>query len=168
MAPIMGQCNMRYWLAIATLALSVPALAHDFKAGSVRIEHPYATPTPSGAKNGAVYFREIRNNGDQADVLLSARSPAANAVEIHRTTMQDGMMRMRPVVELELAPGHAAATRHDAHDGGIHLMLIGVSKPLVEGERFPLTLKFKRGGEVDVNVVVQRPKGSEKAAEHKH
>jgi periplasmic copper chaperone A len=159
---------MRYWLALAASLCTSLVLAHGFDAGSVRIEHPYATPTPTGASNGAVYFREIKNNGNQADALVSARSPAAKVIEIHRTTMQDGVMRMRPLPELELAPGQAATTRHDAHDGGIHLMLIGVNKPLIEGERFPLTLKFKRAGEVEVYVTIQRPKASEKATEHKH
>jgi periplasmic copper chaperone A len=160
---------MKYWLAAAMAIGMVPAWAHDFKAGSVRLDHPYAAPTVASASNGAVYFREIRNNGDKADALISARSPAAKVVEIHRTNLQEGVMRMRHIPELELAPGQVAAARHDAREGGVHLMLIGVTKPLIEGETFPLTLKFRLAGEVEVKVVVQRPKqGAEKAAEHKH
>ena len=41
-------------LAAATLACAgISALAHDFKAGALVIDHPYATPTAPGARTGA-------------------------------------------------------------------------------------------------------------------
>jgi copper(I)-binding protein len=83
------QCRRRYVLSslmalglVACAAFSGPAFAHDFKLGPLRIDHPYATPTPSGAANGAAYLRGIRNTGDQPDRLIGASTPAARAVEI--------------------------------------------------------------------------------------
>ncbi|MBX9756541.1 MAG: copper chaperone PCu(A)C, partial [Pseudomonadaceae bacterium] len=39
--------------------------------------------------------------------------------------------------------------------GGNHLMLFGLQKPLVAGERFPLTLEFEKAGKVEVEVVIE-------------
>ena len=55
--------------------MAVPTLAHDFKLGALRIDHPYATPTPPGATTGAAYVRGIRNTGEQPDRLVGARTP---------------------------------------------------------------------------------------------
>jgi copper(I)-binding protein len=40
---------------------------------------------------------------------------------------------------------------------GLHLMLMGLEKPLVAGEHFPLTLHFAKGGDRVVEVSVQSP-----------
>ena len=47
-------------LALAPLSASLPALAHDFKAGAVRIDHPYAPPSLAGQSSAAVYLRGLR------------------------------------------------------------------------------------------------------------
>jgi len=48
-------------------------------------------------------------------------------------------------------------------------MLIDLKQPLNEGDSFPMTLEFERGGKVEVKVVVQVPKArSDDMAGHKH
>jgi copper(I)-binding protein len=51
-----------------------PARAHDFKLGALRIDHPYATPTPAGARTGAAYLRTLRKPGDEPDRLIGAHT----------------------------------------------------------------------------------------------
>ena len=51
---------------------------------------------------------------------------------------------------------------------GYHLMLLGLKKPLQEGDSFPVWLTFKQAGEVKVDVRVQVPKASSQPQEHKH
>ncbi len=146
-------------LAAATALVLVPpaAAAHDFKAGSVVIDHPYATPTPAGARTGAVYFRALRNAGREADRLIGARTSVAASVEIHRTTIDgNDVMKMRPLEALDLPPGASPNLRHG---GDLHLMLVDLKTPLKEGERFPVWLRFERAGEREVTVWVQRPRG---------
>ena len=41
---------------------------------------------------------------------------------------------------------------------GYHMMLVGLKKPLKEGDTFPMTLQFERAGKVDVKVYVQTPR----------
>ena len=137
--------------------------AHDFKAGALVIDHPYATPTPAGARTGAVYFQALKNTGREADRLIGVRTPVAASAEIHRSTMDGDVMRMRQIDALELPAGAEIKVRHG---GELHLMLIDLKAPLKEGERFPVWLRFERAGEREVMVWVQQPRSG--AAEHKH
>lgn len=156
---------------LITLVLlgALPAWAHDFKAGDLRIDHPYATPTRPGLSTGAVYFRGIRNTGVVADRLLSASTPVAGRVEIHRMQMLQGaqgeVMQMRAVPSLEIPAGATVAMKHGMPDG-YHLMLLDLKAPLKDGDRFPVTLTFEKAGVHEVNVWVQTPRAG--AAGHQH
>ncbi|MCC9597011.1 MULTISPECIES: copper chaperone PCu(A)C [unclassified Rubrivivax] len=147
----------RFVLMLAATPCAGGAQAHGARAGDLAIDHPYATPTPAGLATGAVYFRTIENRGRTADRLLGASTPRAERVEIHRSTMDGDVMRMRAVPALELPAGAGVRLRHG--EAGAHLMLFGLSAPLRDGERFPLTLRFEHAGSVEVNVWVQTPRG---------
>lgn len=147
---------------------ALSAWAHDFKAGDLRIDHPYATPTRPGLSTGAVYVRAIKNRGAQNDRLLSASTPVAARVAIHRMQMDGDVMRMRPVDALDLPAQSDVQLRHGMTDGH-HLMLFGLKAPLQDGDRFPVTLRFERAGTHEVMVWVQTPRRSGTAAtEHAH
>jgi periplasmic copper chaperone A len=154
---------------LATLALTgalFSVQAHDFKLGPLRIDHPYATPSPAGAKNGAAYVRTLRNTGDQADRLVGASTPAAQSVEIHRSVIDaNNVMRMRAVDGITVPAGGELRLRHG---GEFHLMLIDLKAPLKDGARFPMTLRFEKAGEREVTVLVQRPRDGSPAHEHRH
>lgn len=149
-------------LAAAGLWLPAAALAHGVRAGDLLIDHPYATPSLAGTRQGAAYLRGVRNQGDAADRLVGARTPVAERVALHHMRLDDGVMRMRevPFIELparsELALGHGSAW---------HLMLEALKQPLKDGDRFALTLRFERAGEHTVQVWVQTPRD---ASPHRH
>ncbi|MCD0417013.1 copper chaperone PCu(A)C [Rubrivivax sp. JA1024] len=153
----------RFGLLLAA-ACAGSARAHGTRAGELAIDHPYATPTPAGLATGAVYFRKIENRGRKADRLLGASTPRAERVEIHLSTMDGNVMRMRAIEALELPAGASVRLRHG--EAGAHLMLFGLSAPLRDGERFPLTLRFEHAGTVEVTVWVQRPRKSAGGHEH--
>lgn len=152
-------------------ALAFPVAAHDFKAGDLRIDHPYATPSRPGMTTGSVYFRGIRNSGSHADRLLSASTPVAESVEIHRMQMVSGaqgdVMQMRAVPALEIAPGATVAMKHGTPDGH-HLMLVGLKAPLKDGDRFPVTLTFEKAGIRELMAWVQTPRNQPTDTRHKH
>lgn len=148
-------------LLLGSGLLGSVAMAHDFRAGELRIDHPYATPSRSGLNTGAVYFRLIRNQGTVGDRMLSARTPVARAVEIHRMQMQGNVMHMRAVPALDIPGGAQVPMKHGTPDGH-HLMLIGLKAPLKDGDRFPVTLRFEHAGEHTVQVWVQTPRTSQK------
>jgi hypothetical protein len=131
------------------------AAAHGAAVGDIRIEHPFATPTPPGVMVGAAYLAKVENTGSRADRLLGATSPAAGQVQMHTMTVDaGGVMRMREAPALDLAPGAAIRMRPGA---GLHLMLMDLKRPLKVGDSFPLTLQFEHAGKVEVKVIVQQP-----------
>lgn len=145
-------------LAGACFAGMPKAMAQDYMVGQMEIAQPWARP--STVRTGAAYFR-LTNKGDSADALISVAGDVADKVELHTMTMDGNIMRMRKVESLILPAGKSIAIE----PGGLHIMLIGLKKPLVEGESFPLHLTFKKAGGVDITVHVQaKPPASGDAA----
>jgi hypothetical protein len=146
----------RFLLLFAlTFAITTAAAAHDYMQGDIRIMKPWSRPLPAVSVNGAAYMT-IMNKGATPDRLLSVSTPAARKAELHNHTMEGGLMKMRPVGAMEIAPGNAAALQ----PGGLHIMLMGLAEPLVEGHSFPLTLNFERAGNIEVTVVIFVPEES--------
>lgn len=139
-------------LALAAIALFASQFsnAQDFSAGSIRIDQPWTRATPPGAKNGAAYFKI--SNGGEADELLAASGPElAQRVELHVHLHENGTMLMRQVAKVDVpAKGEVAFKPM-----GYHVMLIGLKKPLQAGEKLPLTLKFRKTGDVKIELKVE-------------
>ncbi|GKW48585.1 copper chaperone PCu(A)C [Halomonas sp. NCCP-2165] len=153
-------------LAVAALAALPPsALAHEAHHEDLRIAHPFATPTPPGAPNGAAYL-DIGVGGEQPARLIGASSPVSEVVELHDMTLEEQRMVMRQREAFEIAPGETLTMRPG---GGKHLMLINLNAPLAVGQRFPLTLEFAERDSVEVEVWVEEAAaGSEAADAHHH
>jgi copper(I)-binding protein len=130
----------------ALLALAGVALA----GGHMEVSGAWARSTPPVSDVGAAYLR-IHNAGDDKDRLLGVSSPVAERTEMHTTTSEGGMMKMRPLGAVDIEPGAEVSF----HPGGHHLMLVGLKHPLKEGDRFPLTLTFEHAGTVRVDVEVR-------------
>lgn len=102
---------------------------------------------------GAVYLT-IANLGEGPDTLNSAAINGCDIVEIHESSMIDGVMSMRPVEGGQiLIP--AGATIQLAQ-GGIHLMCIGKGSFAV-GDMVTVTLDFASAGSIDLMVPVVDP-----------
>jgi len=90
---------------------------------------------PGQSETGA--FMRIKST--KALKLLGVSSPVAKKVEIHKMEMDQGVMRMRPMSGLEIPANSSVALE----PGSYHVMLIGVTKPLVKGQKVPMTLEFQ-------------------------
>jgi hypothetical protein len=132
-----------WWLAFVTAAAAAPP------ATSIRIEQAWARETPPGATVGAAYLRIV--NSGAADVLRGASTPIAKHVELHSSTVENGIMRMRPLPELAVPARQTIAFK----PGTLHMMLIDLARPLKAGERIHLTLMFRDAGSVSVDVPVR-------------
>lgn len=133
-------------------------------AGSaIDVTEAWARATPPGVEVGAAYF-VIRNNGSSDDRLVRAASPVAEKVEFHRTTVHDGVARMRQQPSVTVAADGETVFA----PGGMHLMLLGLAQPLSAGERFPLALTFERAGTIEVEVAVRRPGAQGHPHRHEH
>ena len=137
-------------LALSMLA-STGALAQSTQLGSLRISDAWARTTVPQQANGAAYV-QIENTGKQADKLLRASSPAAQAVEMHAMTMDHDIMRMRQLDDLALPAKGALAMKPGS---GAHLMLIGLKQPLQAGQSLNLVLEFEKAGKVTISAKVK-------------
>ena len=143
-------------LLAASLAIAAPALAHEYMQGDIHIVKPWSRPLPAVSRNGAVYMT-LMNKGGAPDRLVSISTPAAKKAELHNHIMEDGLMKMRPVEAVEIVPGTPSVLK----PGGLHVMLMGLSEPLVDGNSYPLTLNFERAGSVEVKVMIFEPEESD-------
>lgn len=117
----------------------------------VTVDNAWTNATPPGATVGAGYMT-IRNGDEAAARLSGMASGAAERVELHTMSMDNGVMTMRPVEGgLEIPAGGAVELK----PGGLHLMLIGLKQPLAEGTTVPVTLVFDSGARVDVALAVR-------------
>lgn len=149
---------------LAMMSFTFHAQAHEVSADGLRIAHPFASPTPPGAPNGAAY---LDISADDASLtLVGASSPVSDVVEIHTMSMEDGTMRMRRLEELAVPAGETIKMRPG---DGVHLMLIGLQDKLEAGDKFPMTLEFAELDSLEVEVWVQEPaQGSAAADDHHH
>ena len=157
---------LRTGLAAMIIALLVglgQATAHDFKKGDLSIDHPTATPTAPGQPHGAIFIEKLKNSGAKDDQLIAARSGISKSMEVHRMSMDKGVMAMREIPGVTI-PARGEVSMARGSKEGYHLMLMNLNRPLKEGEKFPVTLIFKNAGEVTVEIEVEKRSG----AKHGH
>ena len=148
---------MRILTTLVALCLSLPV-----QAGEIMVMDPFARVARPGAPTGAA-FLGLHNLGDAPDRLIGAESPVAEVVQIHTHIEEDGVMKMRRIEDGILLP---AGAMHELARGGDHVMLMGLTRQLTEGERFSLTLIFEMAGEVTIEVPVDNAR--DQAGAHKH
>lgn len=151
---------LRQLLAGAVLlSLSGLSVAHEFKAGNLLIDHPWARELPPTSATSAAFFT-LHNKGDQDDRLLGASTPVAGTAELHTHVHVGELMRMQKIDSANV-PAHGMT---EFAPGGHHVMLFDLKQPLKAGDSFPLTLQFEKAGAVEVTVKVE---ASEPPREHK-
>jgi periplasmic copper chaperone A len=133
--------------AAITTVLACALLAACGRSEPVNVNDPWANATPVGASVAAVYMELTVAN---ADTLVAASTTVADHIEMHASSEENGMMKMRPLATVELQAGQPFSFAQ----GGTHFMLIDLRQPLVAGMRFPMTLEFQRAGAVTVQVQV--------------
>ena len=134
---------------LALVAMAAPAATHEEKTGDVTIVHPWSRPAPQG-QNGVIYL-DIRNDGAADDRLIAVSTPLATKVELHKSTMEDGIHRMEKVESIVVPAGGAV----ELAPGGLHVMLVGLKFMLMAEETIPVTFTFERAGDITTGVSVE-------------
>lgn len=133
-------------LAGAALSLAGPAPAAD-----IQVVDPYVRLAPPNAPaTGA--FMVIKNASAQPRKLVKAESNAAKTVELHTHLNVDGVMKMREVPSIAIKEHGDVALK----PGSYHVMLIGMTRELKEGDRVPIKLTFDDGTAIAIEAPVQR------------
>jgi len=144
---------MKNKLSAMMMALSfIIGMSTGAIAGSddIIVEAPWSRAS-IGTSRPSVAYMTIRNRGTEAVTLTGLQTEAAMRAEVHRTsTDEQGLSRMEPAGDIVIAPGETVSLE----PGGLHAMLMMLSRPLTEGETFPLLLKFDDGSELTVDVPI--------------
>lgn len=138
---------MRAWLASAALLLSSFAAAAE-----VQVRDAWVRATvPAQKVTGA--FMKLWSAEDATVVAIS--TPVARRTELHMTHHKDGIAHMQAIPALTLDAG----VGYSLQPGGAHVMLIGLTAQIKEGDKVPLTLTVEgRDGKrrkIDVQAVVR-------------
>ena len=127
---------LRGLLLVPALLLPASAFA-DLDISDARIKHlPPTVPVRAG-------YMTIRNPSQVPVSIVAVRSAAFASVELHRSLMQDGMMRMQPVNTLQLGPGETLQLA----PGGLHLMMMRPVEPTRPGAEIEIVLELGDGSE---------------------
>jgi copper(I)-binding protein len=118
----------------------------------VMVHEAWARATPGASTTGAAYVMLM--GGSKPDQLVGVSTPVAAMAQVHETTDDHGVMKMRSVDTVPIPPNGMVTFA----PGGYHIMLTGLKQPLVAGQSFPLTLTFAHAAPVTVDVKV-RPLG---------
>jgi copper(I)-binding protein len=144
---IMSNLRFAVMSVILILACGSQVRAQAVTESSVAVEDAWARATPVRAETGVIYMTLV-NGGTVGDRLLGATTPMAEKVEFHSNMNGNGVMKMRELSAIVVAPG----ARVTLKPSGTHAMMIGLKQPLKEGQSFPLTLTFEKAGKIDVIV----------------
>ncbi|MBU6271543.1 MAG: copper chaperone PCu(A)C [Betaproteobacteria bacterium] len=111
-------------------------LGHQYYAHRFTLIHPWTDPTPSGQTQARVYFRF--EDVTETDRLLGARAFYAQSAELRASTDD----AEPPLSYLEVPAGSLA----DFSPGHPHVLLKGLTMPLIRDRSYPLTLEFEKSG----------------------
>lgn len=149
--------SRRFILAAAAALALVAPVATPFAAWAE--DHPetfhvhdaYARSMGGIGASGAI-FMMLHNNGSADDRLVGAKSDVAQKLELHTHKMNaEGVMQM---LEIEGGIPLAAGEAHLFQRGADHVMLMGLTRELKDGDSFAVTLVFESGAEFTFDVAV--------------
>lgn len=126
------------------------ASAREYTVGKIRVLDPWTRATAAAGANAAG-FVTITNDGTTPDRLVGAECPVAASTTIHASRDDNGVMTMRPVGGVDIAPGETVKLA----PGGLHLMLMETNRPLVHHDWVRCKLEFRNAGTIEVPFLVR-------------
>ncbi len=149
-------------VCVAVLAASVDPAAAQVRAGPLALSDLTVRASIGAVPNTAGYLT-VANSGRTADRLVAASCTCAARVEMHQTSSAGGVARMTQTTGFAVPAGG----RLTLAPGGGHLMLLGLTRPLRDGETVRLRLRFDRAGVVGAPFqVTTRPGAADPHAHH--
>jgi copper(I)-binding protein len=115
----------------------------------IQIDRAWSRAAAAG--RGGVLYCTVTDSGTP-DRLTGVSTPVADRAELHQSTRENGIAKMRAVDGLTVAPDKPLTLA----PGGYHVMLMGLKQPLKPGDKFPVTFTFEHAGAVDTTAVVEK------------
>jgi periplasmic copper chaperone A len=138
-------------LAVMGAIASMVLFAAAATAENIVAENAWVPWVPPAVKVQAAYLMLV-NRGDSDQYIIGAESPDYQRVELHASSLENGLSVMRPVDKVAIA----AHGRMAFEPGGLHVMLIGPKRSYAVDDRIQIALHLRGGEEVQVIAVVRR------------
>ncbi|HTN62770.1 MAG TPA: copper chaperone PCu(A)C [Devosia sp.] len=145
--------------AIAAIVLSSSTLAFaqdghmpgpTVTIGTLELHDGFARATLPNAPVGGVFFA-VTNTGTVDDQLVSVAAPDLGDAQLHTMSMDGDVMKMQALPEGIAIPAGQTVTLEPS---GLHVMVMGLKAPFVEGQTVKVTLTFAVAGSVDLELPV--------------
>jgi copper(I)-binding protein len=136
----------KFNLGLAVVAVSLFSAVAC--AGDIHIEKATVRATAPGQETA---MGDLHIVSKQAASLVGVTTSAAQSVELHLMTTDNGMMKMREVKSIALPAGKQV----DLGESGYHLMLMGLKSPIKEGATVPLSLTVQLADKKTVKLDVE-------------
>lgn len=138
-------------LSVVCMILSLSAdLYAATAADEVQAEGAYVRAVPPGQPNSAA-FVILTNKGETGHALVAAASDVSKVAELHTHLREEGMMKMRRVEKIDLPAGETTRLQ----PGGLHIMLIKLTKQLSPGDDVNIDLVFEDGSRTSLSAPVK-------------
>ena len=112
---------------------------------------------PIGSRAMTSAYAVVQNPGAAELRITGAAADVAGTVEMHEMSRAGDIMKMAPVKAVTV-PAHGIV---EFKPGGAHLMLIGLKRPLRDGEAVILTFTTSTGSQVKATATVRKAQAQE-------
>ncbi len=138
--------NFKYFLLILLIYFYTPAKPNQNK---LVIHGAYAFETFKGQKSCAVYLSFFNNTNTDFEIN-SLSSNIADKAEIHGTFIDKEVVKMKKIEKLKIKSKDQVYLQ----PGGMHIMLMGLKKELIDGTTFPIDFLINNKEKMKINVMV--------------
>ena len=140
---------MRYLTGSLLLAWLFTASVAAEQTGLV-VRDAWVREAPPGASVLAGYL-QLENRGPETLVFDALSSSDFGRIELHRTLVEEGVAKMQPVGQLEIAAGESVSLE----PGGMHLMLMGPRQSMSPGNQVLIQMTSAAGQTFEYEVSVE-------------
>lgn len=137
-------------LAVAAAMPATCVLAASYRVGAIEVTQAWSRPAAKGQTG--VGYMTLANSGAAPATLVKVETAIAARAELHQSVMNGGVMSMKSLPAGVIIP---AGGKVELAPAGIHIMLVGLKQKLELGQKAPLTLVFKDGARVQIQLPVQ-------------
>ena len=137
------------YIIILSLFIYGPTMAHTKP--TVEISEAYIRMLPPAVTTTAMYMN-IKNHTSKDINLIRVKSSLANMVEIHTHKKKNDLFIMSEVSNVKIS----AKKTVEFKPGGNHIMFMGIKRTLILNQKIPVTLIFKSGYQIQIEVPILR------------
>jgi len=125
---------------------STPAATDGTELGDLTISGQWVRTTTNDV---AAAYLVVKNTG-AADTLVKVSTPLTAMVQLHEVITEGSTSKMQEKPGGFPVPANGML---ELKPGGFHIMMMGLEKPVTEGQEVSLTLTFEKAGDVTIVAV---------------